>query len=167
MAASPDMLKVGEVTSLDDLHHVQQLFAEYAASLGIDLGFQGFAEELRSLPGNYARPDGRLLIASQEREVVGCVALRRIDRDVCEMKRLYVRPQFRTIGVGRMLAQRLIEEAREIGYQCMRLDSLPMMAGAITLYRRLGFKVISPYYDNPVEGAVFLELQLNGQPSDP
>jgi putative acetyltransferase len=161
------MLIIGEANSVDDRHHVQQLFEEYAASLGVDLGYQGFGEELRSLPGKYARPYGRLLLASRDDEVLGCVALRRIERGVCEMKRLYVRPQFRTLGVGRMLAERVIEEAREIGYQCMRLDSLPMMKAATTLYRRLGFKVIPPYCDNPVEGALFLELQLNGQPSDP
>lgn len=166
MAAGRGMLIIGEANSVDDRHHVQQLFEEYAASLGVDLGYQGFAEELRSLPGKYARPYGRLLLASRDDEVLGCVALRRIERGVCEMKRLYVRPQFRTLGVGRMLAERVIEEAREIGYQCMRLDSIPKMAAAITLYRRLGFKAIPPYCYNPVEGAVFLELQLNGQSSD-
>lgn len=160
------MLSIGEARSEDELVQARGLFEEYAASLGIDLCFQGFAAELATLPGDYAPPDGRLLLASWDNRLAGCVGLRRLDPRVCEMKRLYVRPAFRTLGLGRLLAQRVIREARDAGYEYMRLDSLPSMRAAITLYRRLGFYEIPPYRDNPVEGAVFLELHLNGRLRD-
>jgi putative acetyltransferase len=160
------MLSVGEARSNDELAQARRLFEEYAASLGIDLCFQGFEDELANLPGGYAPPAGRLLLASWNDAVAGCVALRPLERDVCEMKRLYVRPPFRTLGVGRGLAEQAVREARAAGYNSMRLDSLPSMAAAITLYRQLGFHEIPPYRDNPVPGAVFLELPLNGQRRD-
>jgi putative acetyltransferase len=160
------MLSIGEARSEDELVQARGLFEEYAASLGIDLCFQGFAAELATLPGDYAPPDGRLLLASWNNTLAGCVGLRRLDPSGCEMKRLYVRPAFRTLGLGRLLAQRVIREARDAGYEYMRLDSLPSMSAAIALYRRLGFYEIPPYRDNPVEGAVFLELHLNGRLGD-
>jgi ribosomal protein S18 acetylase RimI-like enzyme len=144
-----------------------QLFEEYAASLDVSLCFQGFDEELSSLPGAYAPPRGRLLLACRDDESAGCVALRPLEPDTCEMKRLYVRPAYRSSGVGRLLAERLIHEAATAGYRRMRLDTLPTMEAALALYRRLGFREIAPYTANPVKGAVFLELQLNRSPNDP
>jgi putative acetyltransferase len=147
------------------IQHARGLFEEYAASLGIDLCFQGFDEELTTLPGHYAPPSGRLLLAIQGDTMAGCVALRRLESEVCEMKRLYVRPPFQGLGIGRMLVGRIIEEARDAGYRRMRLDTLPTMISARALYRRMGFHEIVPYRSNPVEGAAFLELDL--KPSGP
>jgi putative acetyltransferase len=160
VATSTTGLRIVDALAVDGLLKVRCLFEEYATGVGIDLCFQGFEEELATLPAGYAPPEGRLLLAFQDDELGGCVALRRLEPGVCEMKRLYVRPAFRSLGVGRMLAERIIGEAREAGYRFMRLDSLPSMAAAIALYKQLGFREIEPYRDNPVEGAVFLELQL-------
>jgi ribosomal protein S18 acetylase RimI-like enzyme len=157
------MLKLIQAESLEQLGHVRELFLEYADSLGIDLCFQHFDEELAVLPGEYAPPRGRLLLALDEtrEEVAGCVALRKIDAETCEMKRLYVRPLFRGTGLGKRLALAIIEEAQQAGYARMRLDTLPSMRQAITMYRSLGFQPIEPYRHNPVEGAMFMELSLS------
>jgi putative acetyltransferase len=157
------MLNIRNADSAADLREARMLFEEYAASLDHDLSFQNFEEELVTLPGNYARPDGRLLLAAWDEALAGCVALRRLESGTCELKRLYVRPAFRAQKIGRALAERVIQEAREAGYRKMRLDTLPSMTSAITLYRRLGFQPIESYRENPVAGAVFLELQLDGQ----
>lgn len=145
----------------DDLPEVRALFREYADSLGVDLSFQDFDRELASLPGDYAPPRGRLLLAEHAAVVAGCVALRPLGVDVCEMKRLFVRPAFRGARLGRMLAEAILSEARRIGYSRMRLDTLPSMAEAIVLYERLGFTDIAPYRHNPVPGARFLERTLS------
>jgi putative acetyltransferase len=160
------MLSIKPAESKEELVQVRTLFEEYAAGLDIDLCFQGFDEEKAGLPGNYSPPQGRLLIASWGNAVAGCVALRPLEAGTCEMKRLYVRPEFRKFGVGRKLAERIIQEAVHLGYKTIRLDSLPSMVAARTLYQRLGFREIAPYQTNPIEGAVFLELELNSEPGD-
>ena len=154
-------MKLIQAQSAEEIDRARELFEEYAAGIGIDLCFQSFEKELAELPGKYVPPGGRLLIAIDEHQAAGCVALRKIADGVCEMKRLYVRPGFRGTGLGHTLAEAIILSAREIGYQRMRLDTLPgKMDRAIAMYRSLGFKEIGPYYDNPVESALFMELEL-------
>ena len=144
----------------DDLESVSDLFRDYAASLGISLDFQDFDAELAGLPGDYASPSGRVLLAWLAGRPVGCVALRGLQDGVCEMKRLYLRPEARGTGLGRDLAVRVCQEARAAGYARMRLDTLPSMASAQRLYADLGFREIAPYRYNPIPGALYLELDL-------
>lgn len=143
-----------------DLSDVVALFRQYQASLGVDLSFQGFEEELEGLPGEYAPPAGRLLLGRSGDRVGGCVALRPFGSGECEMKRLYVRPEFRGSGMGRMLVTRIVEEARVIGYARMRLDTLPGMERAIRLYESLSFRDVPAYRYNPVPGTRYLALDL-------
>ena len=139
----------------------RELFLEYAASLGFSLCFQNFDAELAGLPGDYAPPEGRLLLTEWEGQLAGCGALHKLEADICEMKRLYLRPQFRGKGLGRTMAERLIAEAREMGYRRMRLDTVgPVMKDAVAMYRRLGFKEIAPYRENPMAGTLYMELEL-------
>ena len=154
-------MKLILATSESDIKEARTLLQEYAAWLGISLCFQNFDRELAALPGEYAPPDGRLLLAFEDDEVAGCIALRKIRATTCEMKRLFLRPEFRGRGLGRVLVERIIEEARQIGYTQMCLDTLPgRMDQAIALYKSIGFKEIEPYYNNPVPGATFMELRL-------
>ncbi len=139
----------------------RELFLEYAESLGFSLCFQSFDQELAGLPGDYAPPDGRLLLAKYHGELAGCVALHKLEEGICEMKRLYLRRQFRGKGLGRKLAETIMAEARTIGYRCMRLDTVePIMKDAVALYRLLGFKEIAPYRANPIQGAMYMEKDL-------
>jgi putative acetyltransferase len=139
----------------------RELFLEYADSLNFSLGFQSFEKELALLPGEYSPPEGRLLLAELESQLAGCGALHKLSTEICEMKRLYLRPQFRGKGLGRVLAERIIAEAREIGYRRMRLDTVePVMKDAVGMYRKLGFKEIGAYCANPVAGTIYMELEL-------
>jgi putative acetyltransferase len=165
------MLRIVQADTKEPVNQAAALFREYATALAVDLSFQGFEKELAELPGEYAPPGGLLLLAFVEdlpkvsvaspTRPAGCIALRRMDSTNCEMKRLYVRPEFRGHGLGRTLAEAAIKAAREIGYQRMRLDTLPQMSEAQILYGTLGFKEIPPYRFNPVAGARFLELILS------
>lgn len=155
------LMELIQATSEQQIEVARELFKEYAAGLAIDMCFQSFDQELKTLPGRYAPPEGRLLLAYADGELVGCIALRKLDDRTCEMKRLFLRLNFRGRGYGRTMIDKLIEEARDIGYQRMWLDTLPgKMDAAIALYRRLGFKDIPAYYDNPLEGVVYLERTL-------
>jgi len=148
-------------TSPAQIAQARELFLEYAHSLGFSLCFQNFDKELAALPGDYTPPDGRLLLAEHEGQLAGCVALHKLESDVCEMKRLYLRPQFRGKGLGRALADRIIAEARQIGYRRMRLDTVePVMKDAVAMYRKIGFKEIAPYCPNPIAGTLYMELEL-------
>lgn len=152
--------RIAEATDAESIQLARQLFREYAASLEVDLEFQGFAEELAGLPGDYARPAGGLLLGFDGGEPMGCVAFRPLEPGVAEMKRLYVRPEARGGGWGRRLVARVVSDARAAGYQRMRLDTLPSMGTALGLYLAMGFREIPPYRHNPVPGTRFLELNL-------
>lgn len=157
----PDVVLSAQIELIEAysrLEDVKTLFQEYSASLGIDLEYQSFSSELSGLPGKYARPDGRLFLALVGGAPAGCVAMRRFGAARAEMKRLYVRPAFRGLSIGKRLAERVIEEARLMGYRSILLDTLGTMDRARQLYRRLGFLEITPYYDSPVQGTKFLQL---------
>jgi ribosomal protein S18 acetylase RimI-like enzyme len=139
---------------------MRELFSEYGRSLGIDLSFQDFDQELATLPGKYAPPDGAVIIARLGAAACGCVALRRIDQATCEMKRLYVRPDARGLGVGAELVRLIVDRAKSRGYRAMRLDTLPSMKSAIALYASFGFREIPAYTFNPIHGAVYMEKLL-------
>src|ERR1700704_363593 len=139
----------------------RELFLEYAQSLGFSLCFQNFDKELAGLPGDYTPPDGRLLLAEYDSQLAACVALHKLEPGMCEMKRLYLRSQFRGKGLGRAIADRIIAEARLIGYRRMRLDTVePVMKDAVAMYRKIGFKEVAPYRPNPIAGALYMELEL-------
>ncbi|HRX86249.1 MAG TPA: GNAT family N-acetyltransferase [Phycisphaerae bacterium] len=159
------MVTITEAVFPTHANAVRSLFREYAGALDFSLDFQGFYDELANLPGEYAPPGGCVLLAQAGPELAGCAALRPFGDDACEMKRLYVRPVFRTRGVGRQLAERIVTEARERGYPRMLLDTVPGMEAAISLYRALGFREIQPYRPNPIAGALFFELDLRATPA--
>lgn len=171
-------LQLIHVAEPDQLEHARRLFQEYADSLPFDLSFQNFEKELADLPGKYAPPSGCIILALDaalspldvgllddwrffdEKRVAGCVAMRPIGKSICEMKRLFVRPDFHGVGIGRALVSAIISAAAERGYDRMRLDTAPFMNSAIGLYRKFGFVEIDAYCQNPVEGAIFMELKL-------
>jgi putative acetyltransferase len=157
-----DSFTITQAESAAQIARIRELFLEYAQSLGFSLCFQGFDQELAGLPGDYAPPPGRLLLMECQEQPAGCVALHRLETGICEMKRLYVRPGFRGKGLGRVLAERILSEARGIGYDRLRLDTVePVMKSAVAMYRLLGFSEIAPYRANPIEGALYMELDLN------
>jgi ribosomal protein S18 acetylase RimI-like enzyme len=157
-------IQILDARSDDDYVTARSLFEEYQGTIGADLCFQGFAEELDSLPAMYGPPGGRLLIAWREGRAVGCVALRTLEPGVCEMKRLYVRPEARGIGLGRELASAIVQRARAGGYRTMVLDTLRSMVEARVIYRSLGFVQRAPYYPNPLPDVAFMELRLQDTP---
>jgi ribosomal protein S18 acetylase RimI-like enzyme len=156
------MLKILQAEMPEQIEQVRNLFREYEAWLNLDLCFQGFEAEIVALPGKYAKPDGRLFLASVDEKTAGCIALRKLEEGVCEMKRLYVREEFRGLGLGKTLIEKLIAEARLEGYKKMRLDTLPdKMAKAVKLYSSHGFREIPAYYHNPYGDTFFMELDLS------
>jgi ribosomal protein S18 acetylase RimI-like enzyme len=161
MSATPPVSPyLRQATSPPDIETARALFVEYQKSLGISLCFQGFDAEVASLPGAYAPPEGRLLLAFVGDEPAGCVALRKLGDGICEMKRLWVRPAFRGMRLGRRLAEAVLSEARVAGYRAIRLDTLPSMREAQALYVSLGFVDIPPYNDHPIEGTRFMEKRI-------
>ncbi|MBD0373600.1 MAG: GNAT family N-acetyltransferase [Pyrinomonadaceae bacterium] len=156
------MLKLKDAETPAEIEEARRLFEEYRAWLGLDLCFQNFEKELRELPGAYAPPQGRLILALDDEAVAGCIALRDLGEKVCEMKRLFVRPRFQGRGLGRTLTDKIIAEARALGYKRMRLDTIPQkMERAVAVYRSLGFEEIEPYYSNPEPGTLYMELKLS------
>ena len=155
------MISIQHTETAAEVANARTLFREYEAWLDMDLCFQSFEEEVRDLPGRYSKPEGRLLLASSYEKLAGCIALRKIEEGICEMKRLYLRDGFRGLGLGRAMIERVIEDAGTIGYQKMRLDTYPPKMGkAVKLYESYGFYPIPPYYHNPHEGVLFMELIL-------
>ena len=159
------MLRITQVLSEETIAQARSLFREYASTIGVEVCLVDFDRELASLPGLYAPPEGRLLLANQEgpagaEQLIGCAALRKLEPDTCELKRLYVRPAFRGLGAGRELVKQLIDEARGIGYRRMLLDTLPSMREAHKIYRTLGFREIPSYQKNPIPGSLFFEFLL-------
>lgn len=157
-------MKIRRVKSNSEIEQVRQLFHEYEMMLGLDLGFQSFEEELMQLPGKYSPPEGALFIAVKDAEMAGCVALRKLEDDVCEMKRLFVRSRHRKCRIGAMLAEEIIHEAIRIGYKLMRLDTLDRLKEAMKLYESLGFKQIDSYCYNPLPDVVYWEKSLTKCP---
>ena len=153
-------LNIIQLESGQHLDEIRALFVEYAESLDFDLDFQNFKDELARLPGEYSPPEGCLIIAFYQGEPAGCVGLRKLEKNKCEMKRLYVRPRYRAMGVGKVLAGSIIREAGLRGYKHMRLDTVPSMKAARRLYLSMGFKKIDPYCYNPIQGATFMEKKL-------
>lgn len=145
----------------EQIETIRTLFTEYQRWLNFSLCFQGFDQELADLPGKYAAPSGRLYIADYNNKTAGCIALRPMKVDgVCEMKRLFVREEFRGRGIGKILVEKIFTEAKEIGYHTMRLDTLQRMETARALYKKLGFSIIPAYYNNPMDEVVYMELKL-------
>ena len=154
-------IDIVQATTPDDIEHCRRLFRAYSTWLNVDLCFQDFEGELAGLPGTYAPPRGRLLLAKADDAVAGCVGLRPLEDDICEMKRLWVEPGFGGRGIGRGLAEAIVDAGRDIGYRAMRLDTMPQrLKAAGHIYETLGFKEIPDYYHNPLEGVVMFELEF-------
>lgn len=154
------MIEIHTAQTPDDLESIRVLFREYQQGLGVDLCFQDFQAELEGLPGKYVAPAGALLIAKEGLSACGCVAVRPMEGTICEMKRLFVRPEWRGRGLGRRLARTILDQARSLGYAVMRLDTLDRLTEAMMLYESLGFRRIRAYYDNPLAGVAYWEIDL-------
>ena len=155
------MLEIKQAETAEEIEVTRVIFREYETWLGMSLCFQSFDEELANLPGKYAPPDGRLFLARHDEEIAGCIALRPLEEEICEMKRLFLRESARGKGVGVAMIERVIADACEIGYERMRLDTYPPKMGkAVSLYEAHGFYAIPPYYHNPHEGVLFMEKML-------
>ena len=159
-ASQDDIMEILHAKTVSEIEEIRILFREYETFLNVDLCFQGFEEELAGLPGKYTSPLGALLIAVGRTGAAGCVALRKLEEGICEMKRLYVRPAFRGLGLGRKLAIRVVNTAIESGYSTMRLDTLDRLKSAMKLYESMGFRERDTYYENPLPGVVYWELDL-------
>jgi putative acetyltransferase len=155
-----DPAKIIHAASCEEISAVGDLMREYAETLGVDLSYQNFDREVQSLPGEYAPPAGSLLLAIAGDEAAGCVAIRPLAEKFCEMKRLYVRPAWRSTGLGKRLVEAALDDARRAGHEYVRLDTLPTMISARHLYASLGFRPIAPYYASPIVGTAFLQLDL-------
>ena len=160
-------MRIIQAQTAAELDAVRELFDEYQGGLGVDLCFQGFAEELANLPGRYAPPGGRLLLALDGTHAAGCVALRALEEGICEMKRLFVRPAYRGQGLGCRLAMQIVNEAPALGYRLMRLDTLDILESAMRMYAAMGFQRRAPYYANPLPGIVYWERALQTRCYDP
>ncbi|HEX3010846.1 MAG TPA: GNAT family N-acetyltransferase [Syntrophomonadaceae bacterium] len=144
----------------DEIENIKTLFKEYKQMLGVNLDFQNYEQELDQLPGKYALPNGRLYIACNDDKAIGCIALRKINGAACEMKRLYVRPEFRGHKIGQMLAEQILADAAKLKYKYILLDTLTKLKSAVILYKKLGFYEIEPYYQNPLENVIYMRLEL-------
>ena len=163
-SAFPAVITFAQAVSAADIAVARTLFKEYEQSIGVSLCFQNFDQELANLPGDYAPPSGRLLLVRVDDQIAGCIALRKLDDSTSEMKRLYLRPEFRGRGLGEPIVQTLIHEAKLIGYSKIRLDTIPgRMDQAINLYRSIGFKEIPAYYDSPFGDTLYMELDLTSR----
>lgn len=160
------MIEIIQAETSEEIAAARTLFREYEASLGFKLCFQNFDEEVENLPGKYAAPDGRLFLAFADGKLAGCIALRKLEEKICEMKRLFVREDFRGLKIGKFLIEKLIAEAREIGYEKMRLDTYPpKMTRAVEIYKFYGFYTIKPYYFNPYGETLFMEADIKKTPT--
>lgn len=148
------------VSAYNEIENIKVLFREYVDMLGVNLDFQDFENELNTLPGKYSSPKGRMYIAYCDDKLAGCIALRSFEKDSCEMKRLFVRPEFRNHNIGGFLVDRIISDAKEIGYKFMVLDTLTSLKSAVSLYRKKGFKEINSYYNNPLDNVLYFKLEL-------
>ena len=155
------MIEIVQAETPAQIEQARNLFREYEKMLGLNLCFQNFDEEVANLPGKYAAPEGRLFLVLSDGKLAGCVALRKLENKICEMKRLFVREDFRNLRIGKLLIEKIIEEARTAAYEKMRLDTFPAkMSKAVKLYESYGFREIPPYYDNPYDGILFMEMKL-------
>lgn len=153
-------IEIRHVSTSAEMESIRQLFVAYVQSLETDLAFQNFQEELATLPGKYAPPRGALFLALVEGKAAGCIALRPMEDKICEMKRLYVDPEYRHLGLGKQLVEKILDEGQKLGYNCIRLDTLTSMTAALALYRAQGFQEIPPYTYNPLDGASYMERRL-------
>lgn len=158
------MIKIVQAETGAQVEEARKIFREYEKWLGLDLCFQSFEDELKNLPGRYSKPEGRLFLALAGEKAAGCVALRKIDAETCEMKRLFVRPEFRGLGVGKKLVEKIISAAGNVGYRKMRLDTYPpKMPKAVEIYKSYGFREIPAYYHNPFGETLFMEKDLKAK----